>query len=102
MILPESDKMDTETEFHGFGEEEQAKAKRLSAECIVIDSDPEEENVLDEPSTHADPEQAEEEAESQQEGLHGRLLYRCGNMGCDESAETAATLKVCNLQSCFY
>ena len=88
--------MENESEFHGFGEEEQAKAKRLSAECIVIDSDPEEENLAEVPNEHVKLEEPSEmEDDDQQVGLYGRQLYRCGNMGCDESAETAAALKVC-------
>jgi hypothetical protein len=36
----------------------------------------------------------EPESEEYQEGLAGRQLYMCGNIGCDETAETAATFKV--------
>ncbi len=89
-----------EPEFHGFGEEEQAKAK-LQTESIVIVSDPEDENSASAPielpevmATKTTEEPVEQESEEHQEGLAGRKLYMCGNIGCDETAETAATFKV--------
>jgi hypothetical protein len=89
-----------EPEFHGFGEEEQAKAKQQT-ESIVIVSDPEDENSASAPielravvATKTTEEPVEQETEEHQEGLAGRKLYMCGNIGCDETAETAATFKV--------
>jgi hypothetical protein len=89
-----------EPEFHGFGEEEQAKAKQQT-ECIVIESDVEDENSASAPTesstvmtTKTSEEAVEPESEEYQEGLAGRQLYMCGNIGCDETAETAATFKV--------
>lgn len=85
-----------ETEFHGFGEEEQAKAKKQT-ECIVIDSDGEDDNSAstnNDPSAKSQPNEETPESEELQEGLFGRQLYMCGNIGCDETAETASAFKV--------
>lgn len=84
---------DTELEFHGFGAEEQAKAKRLSAECIIIDSDPEEDAIAEEPTGLEARDQLSEPEDEAEMGLFGRQLYVCGNLACDETAETPAELK---------
>lgn len=89
---------ESETEFHGFGEEELAKSKEQS-ECAVVVSDGEDENSASssiEPSTTGavQPNEESTELEDHQEGLSGRQLYMCGNIGCDETAENAATFKV--------
>ena len=90
-----------EAEFYGFGEEEQAKAKEQS-ECIVIESD-----LEDDASPDASPADLQsvsqpptedykctEQEEEELDGLIGRELYLCGNIGCDETTETAVALKV--------
>ncbi len=90
------------TEFHGFEEEEgsQAKAKRLSAERLILDSGSgeDEENIPTVPSVNqSSREKSGEEKmdeEDQDGGLYGRQLYVCGNTGCDVTAETPASLKV--------
>lgn len=91
---------ESETEFHGFGEEELAKSKEQT-ESIAIVSDAEDENsassfneVSAATAIQANEESADQELEDHQEGLSGRQLYVCGNIGCDETAETAATFKV--------
>lgn len=93
-----------ESEFHGFGEEEQAKAKKQT-ECILIESDGEEDttgNAPNEPSVNTpNEESAEQELEEEQHGLYGRSLYMCGNIGCDETADTAAAFKVCQSEIFF-
>lgn len=92
-----ANRKEPETEFHGFGEEEQAKAKQQT-ECILIESDPEEENTLTEPLAAIPPNEEaveQEELEEHLKGLYGRKLFMCGNIGCDETAETATAFKVC-------
>ena len=96
-----NDKAETEVEFHGFGEEEQAKAKEQS-QCIAIESDMDDDAsasatefiapVIEDVRGH-EPE-GEEQEEEELDGLSGHELYRCGNIGCDETTATAATLKV--------
>jgi len=91
---------DNETEFYGFGEEERVKAKE-QRECIVIESD-----LDDDASTDTSPADLQSvaqpptedckglEQEEELDGLMGRELYICGNIGCDETTETAVALKV--------
>ena len=99
---PPAQKEQPEAEFHGFGEEEQAKAKEQT-ECIVIESDGEEENsssaTNQTPSAANQPaeETPDQESEENQDGFSGSKLYMCGNIGCDETAETASAFKVHSL-----
>lgn len=96
-----------EAEFYGFGEEEQAKAKEQS-ECIVIESDMEDDVSTDTspvdsqpvPQPSAEEYRCLEQEEEELDGLMGRELYLCGNIGCDETTETAAALKVRRLIIC--
>lgn len=85
-----------EPEFYGFEEEELIETKKM-VECIVIESDSEEGSVPEEPLAISPPfeEDVEQESDEKVEGLYGRELYRCGNIGCDETAETVDDFKVC-------
>lgn len=81
---------DPENEFHGFGVEEQTKAKEQTV-CILVEVEVEEDTTTNQP---VDAESSVKENEFLQEGLSGRQLFMCGNIGCDETAETAAAFKV--------
>lgn len=88
-----------DVEFHGFGAEEQAIAKEQT-ESIVVLSDAEEDTSSQSAvndgtaAQQVSDETGEPESEEYQEGLYGRNLYMCGNIGCDETAETASAFKV--------
>lgn len=88
--------------FHGFGEEEKAKAKEKSSVCIVLDQEIEDSNSTDVPSEQMEQIEdgqalmltGQDDEEEKQVGLSGRELYMCGNIGCDETAESVAAFKV--------
>jgi len=84
--------------FHGFGEEEKAKAKEKSSVCIVLGEEIEDSNSPFEQRAQNEDGQlfitGQEDEEEKQVGLSGRELYMCGNIGCDETAESVAAFKV--------
>ena len=82
-------------EFHGFGDEEKEQAKGQSTVCIVLD-DIDDSNSADGPQENEDASALlnGQEEEEQQFGLFGRELYKCGNLGCDETAESVSSFKV--------
>lgn len=88
----EQEKEEEPKEFHGFVDEERREA-RQQTECIVIESDGEEEPPKEEAAQQPAQELNDNEEEVQ-DGLFGRQLYMCGNLGCDETAETSSEFRV--------
>lgn len=94
---------------HGFSQEEKPKEK--SNVWIFIDEDVEACNLVDAVPTEkiAQIEDgqaplliAQEGEEEKQVGLYGRELYVCGNLGCDEAADSATAFKVIYLSKLIF
>lgn len=73
------------------------EAKEHLLEFIASVADPEEQKVINDLFATNSAFESAEQCDEHQEGLHGKKLYVCGNIGCAETTETSAKFKVwCN------
>ena len=79
------------TEFYGFGEDERAKAREKS-ESIMAEADNADD--FEDPASVAAGASEEPGTSVEDAGLSGHNLYKCGNAGCDYTADTSNELKV--------